>query len=111
MRYLQEHLNFNQAKIRVLVEDDVHGGKTLYMEGVCIEGGVRNANEDSMINEFFVRDYAAGLSEYDIRNVFGMYFRSTKSNSNNQIGGIPEMPEQQMDVGMEGMPHMEGMPQ
>jgi hypothetical protein len=45
MRYLQEHLNFNQAKIRVLVEDDVHGGKTLYMEGVCIEGGVRNANE------------------------------------------------------------------
>ena len=42
MRYLQEHLNFNQAKIRVLVEND---GKTLYMEGVCIEGGVRNANE------------------------------------------------------------------
>lgn len=45
MQYLQEHLNFNQAKIRVLVEDDVHGGKTLYMEGVFIEGGVRNANE------------------------------------------------------------------
>ena len=42
MRYLQEHLNFNQAKIRVLVEND---GKTLYMEGVCIEGGVKNANE------------------------------------------------------------------
>jgi hypothetical protein len=42
MRYLQEHLNFNQAKIRVLVEDE---GKTLYMEGVCIEGGVKNANE------------------------------------------------------------------
>jgi hypothetical protein len=45
MRYLQEHLNFNQAKIRVLVEADVHGDKTLYMEGVCIEGGVKNANE------------------------------------------------------------------
>ena len=45
MRYLQEHLNFNQARIRVLTEDDAHGGKTLYMEGVCIEGGVRNANE------------------------------------------------------------------
>jgi hypothetical protein len=42
MRYLQEHLNFKQAKIRVLVEDE---GKTLYMEGVCIEGGVKNANE------------------------------------------------------------------
>lgn len=38
--------------------------------------------------EFFVRDYAKGLSEEDVRNVFGMYFRSTKSNNNNQIGGF-----------------------
>ena len=50
MRYLQEHLNFNQAKIRVLVEDAPDGkgpfnGKNLYMEGICIEGGVKNANE------------------------------------------------------------------
>lgn len=46
MRYLQEHLNFNQAKIRILTEDGPDGkGKTLYMEGICIEGGVRNANE------------------------------------------------------------------
>jgi hypothetical protein len=46
MKYLQEHLNFNQAKIRVLVEDGPDGqGKTLYMEGICIEGGVKNANE------------------------------------------------------------------
>ena len=50
MRYLQEHLNFNQAKIRVLFEDAPDGkgpfnGKNLYMEGICIEGGVKNANE------------------------------------------------------------------
>ena len=45
-RYLQEHLNFNQAKIRVLHEDGPDGvGKTLYMEGICIQGGVKNANE------------------------------------------------------------------
>lgn len=45
-RYLQEHLNFNQAKIRVLHEDAPDGtGKTLYMEGICIQGGVKNANE------------------------------------------------------------------
>ena len=37
---------------------------------------------------FFVRDYAKGLSEDNIRNVFGMYFRSTKSNNNDQIGGF-----------------------
>jgi len=45
-KYLQEHLNFNQAKIRVLHEDAPDGtGKTLYMEGICIQGGVKNANE------------------------------------------------------------------
>lgn len=35
-----------------------------------------------------VRDYAKGLSENDIRNVFGMYFESTKSNTNTMIGGF-----------------------
>ncbi len=46
VRYLREHLNFNQAKIRVLAEDSPDGtGKNLYMEGICIQGGIRNANE------------------------------------------------------------------
>jgi len=54
---------------------------------VPVEFGTRN-NSDSATYEFFVRDYGKGLSEHDIRNVFGMYFRSTKSNSNNQIGGF-----------------------
>jgi hypothetical protein len=35
-----------------------------------------------------VRDYAMGLDEHDIRNVFGMYFESTKSNTNDVIGGF-----------------------
>ena len=34
------------------------------------------------------RDYAEGLSEHDVRYVFGMYFESTKSNSNDYIGGL-----------------------
>jgi len=45
-QYLKEHLNFVQAKIRVLAEDAPDGtGKNLYMEGICIQGGVKNANE------------------------------------------------------------------
>jgi hypothetical protein len=45
-RYLQEHLNYSQAKMRVLAEDAPDGsGKSLYMVGICIEGGVRNAND------------------------------------------------------------------
>jgi hypothetical protein len=45
-RYLQEHLSFTQAKVELLTEEAADGsGKTLYMKGICIEGGVRNANE------------------------------------------------------------------
>lgn len=38
--------------------------------------------------EFIVRDFAKGLSEYDIRNVFGMYFKSTKRDNNIQTGSF-----------------------
>jgi Prohead core protein serine protease len=45
-RYLQEHLTFSQARVELLHEDAHDGsGKSLYMKGICIEGGVRNANE------------------------------------------------------------------
>jgi hypothetical protein len=39
-------------------------------------------------NTFSVRDYAGGLSEDGVRKIFGMYFRSTKSGSNDSIGGF-----------------------
>jgi hypothetical protein len=46
-RYLKEHLSFTQAGLEVLSEEagDGSGNKTLKLKGVCIEGGVRNANE------------------------------------------------------------------
>ena len=40
-RYLREHLTFDAA--RVILEGAE--GKDLYMKGICIQGGVRNANE------------------------------------------------------------------
>ena len=40
--YLRENLTFNQAGI--VVEGSVEG-KDLYMKGICIQGGVKNANE------------------------------------------------------------------
>ena len=43
-RYLQEHLSFTQAKAEVLLEE-ANGEKTMKLKGICIEGGVRNANE------------------------------------------------------------------
>jgi hypothetical protein len=41
--YLREDLTFNQARIQVLHEG--HEGKDLYMKGICIQGGIKNANE------------------------------------------------------------------
>ena len=51
----------------------------------AVDFGLRTVDNET---SFFVRDYAKGLSEHDIRNIFGMYFRSTKSSDNNQIGGF-----------------------
>ena len=45
-RYLKEHLSFTQAGLEILSEEAQDGsGKNLKLKGVCIEGGVRNANE------------------------------------------------------------------
>jgi hypothetical protein len=44
--YLREHLSFTQARAEILLEEAADGsGKNLYLKGICIEGGVRNANE------------------------------------------------------------------
>src|SRR5210317_1395217 len=42
MRNLREHLTFDQAK---LVVESANEGKDLYMKGIMIQGGVRNANQ------------------------------------------------------------------
>jgi hypothetical protein len=42
MRNLRENLTFDQAKIVLESSDE---GKNLYMKGICIQGGVRNANQ------------------------------------------------------------------
>lgn len=40
--YLREHLSFDAARI---VVEGTEEGKNLYMKGICIQGGVKNANE------------------------------------------------------------------
>ena len=43
---LKEHLTFDNAQMKVLSEDSADGkGKELYMEGIFIQGGVKNANQ------------------------------------------------------------------
>ena len=42
MNLLREHLSFDQANI---VVENANDGKDLYMKGICIQGGVKNANQ------------------------------------------------------------------
>ena len=44
MLSLRETLTFVQAGIVVETKDE-HNGKSLYMKGICIQGGVKNANQ------------------------------------------------------------------
>lgn len=44
--YLKENLTFDRAGLTILSEDSADGkGKNLYMKGIFIEGGVKNANQ------------------------------------------------------------------
>ena len=46
MTYLRENLTFDHAKMEILAEDRKDGtGKDLFMKGIFIEGGVKNANQ------------------------------------------------------------------
>ena len=45
MLYLRENLTFKEAQVVYEATEKSDGGKDLYMKGICIQGGVKNANE------------------------------------------------------------------
>ena len=45
MNLLSENLTFDQAKMVVESTENSNGGKDLFLKGICIQGGVRKANE------------------------------------------------------------------
>jgi hypothetical protein len=46
MNLLREHLTFDNARMELLAESTADGkGKTLYMMGIFVQGGVKNANQ------------------------------------------------------------------
>ncbi len=42
---LAEHLSYDQAKIVLESEEDGNGSKTLHLNGICIQGDIRNQNQ------------------------------------------------------------------
>ena len=45
MRNLREHLTYDQANITLESSERTDGNKDLYMKGIMIQGGVKNANQ------------------------------------------------------------------
>jgi hypothetical protein len=43
--FLRENLNFDQAQMTTKLMEDENGAKSLYMQGIFIQGGVKNLNE------------------------------------------------------------------
>jgi hypothetical protein len=42
---LAEHLSYDQAKIVLESEEDSNGGKSMHLNGICIQGDIRNQNQ------------------------------------------------------------------
>jgi len=42
---LRENLTFDQAKMVIETTENAKGGKDLFLKGICIQGGVKNANQ------------------------------------------------------------------
>ena len=45
MLNLRENLTYDQAKMVMESTENATGGKDLYLKGICIQGGVKNANQ------------------------------------------------------------------
>jgi hypothetical protein len=89
----------NAARLTKFLRDSIYSDKVLAVvrEYLCnakdehvkfdikrpVETGIRNESSDY---EFFVRDFAMGLSEQDVREIFGQYGSSTKRDNNSQVG-------------------------
>ena len=59
MTYLREHLTFDKARMVTETDND---GKDLFMKGICIQGGVKNANKRVYpVNE--IQDAVSTLNE------------------------------------------------
>ncbi|UYD60071.1 hypothetical protein OPFAMLBM_00050 [Aeromonas phage avDM12-TAAL] len=77
-----------RAIIRELCCNAVDGHIALKRTGVEVSKTF-DVTLPSMLNQqFSVRDYGIGLSEEDVTGLYCTYFASTKSNSNDEIGGF-----------------------
>lgn len=94
---LQSISTKNIAKATYILRDKIYSDKkkAAFCETLCnaFDEHVKHNIEkpiDIIItqNEVCIRDYALGLPEKEVLNVFFQYFESTKSESNDSIGGF-----------------------
>ena len=88
---LTETLTFDQANMVVETTENQKGGKDLYLKGICIQGGVKNANQRvypvteigravKTLNDQITGGYSV-LGEVDHRDVDGWTKRLRKVKS------------------------------
>ncbi|BES53256.1 hypothetical protein [Aeromonas phage phiWae14] len=77
-----------RAIIRELCCNAVDGHIALARTGVDVKTTFDVTLPSVLNQQFSVRDYGIGLSEEDVTGLYCTYFASTKSNSNDEIGGF-----------------------
>ena len=83
MLTLTETLSFDQAKMVVEHAENESGGKDLYLKGICIQGGVRNANREYIVTEIAeLAQYAPTIRYKGGYSVLGEVDRSKDPNIN-----------------------------
>jgi hypothetical protein len=89
--YLREQLTFDAARMELLTEDSTDGkGKNLYLKGICIEGGIKNANQ---------RVYPVG----EIQKAVGTIMEQIK-NGNSVLGEVDHPDD--LKINLDRVSHM-----
>lgn len=76
-------------KIPTIVRELMSNARDSHQVAGTLDIPIEIHRPDSVIERtFYVRDYGTGLSEEEVLNIYSVFFKSTKNQDNDQIGGF-----------------------
>ena len=76
-------------KIPTIVRELTSNARDSHQVAGTLDIPIEIHRPDSVIERtFYVRDYGTGLSEEEVLNIYSVFFKSTKNQDNDQIGGF-----------------------
>lgn len=76
-------------KIPTIIRELTSNARDSHQVAGTLDIPIEIHNPDSLIERtFYVRDYGTGLSEEEVLNIYSVFFKSTKNQDNDQIGGF-----------------------